>query len=213
MKILILGASSKKSIGYLVGEQLRKMSNHDVVYASRRGKLGFACDITSHRDLALLLKKINPIVIIHAAGVFAPPALIGSIRAWDQIRQHLSARGFGALMMFNAAAARGVRYVITIGGRKLSSDPMFAMYTAGNGILWALVQFAAQHTRIRSYYIDIPFIRGSAMETKYLLWKNNKEIKKNISIEANVVSGAVERILDDKHKSGSRIILGKKGGQ
>ena len=210
MKVVILGASSKKSIGYHVGEHL-VAAGHKVVYASRSGKLGLRCDSTNPRQIFGLLKKEKPSVVINAAGVFLPSVRLGLARDWKKTEQHLLAKSLGALVVLDAAiAVKGITHFIALGGREISGDPGFAAYTAGNGSLWALVRFAAKHTRIKTYFIDMPTIEGSTMESKHL--QRMRLTGSRVSVKAEVVTNAVVEILSGKHESGSRIILGKRGG-
>ena len=48
MRILIIGVSSTKSVGFSVGELLK--NNNTVTYASRSGNFGLCCDATSAED-------------------------------------------------------------------------------------------------------------------------------------------------------------------
>src|SRR5262245_39741520 len=104
MKILIVGATSKESVGYNAGEALRE-HGHTPAYASRSGKLGIVCDIGNPNQIRRLLVREKPDVIIHAAGVFSSPRALGRIDEWKKVRAHLDAKSFGALALADAAVA------------------------------------------------------------------------------------------------------------
>ncbi|MFZ2886463.1 MAG: hypothetical protein WA021_01440 [Minisyncoccia bacterium] len=208
MELLIVGVSSKSSIGYQVGELLRKYG-HTPVYVSRSGKLGLACDIASPRKLRRLLAKVKPDGVIHAAGVFSSPRALGIINEWEKVRMHLEAKGFGALALADAMVATGRgKIYIALGGRKISAELGFANYTIGNGALFALVQFLAGHGALRSYLVDLPFVEGSTMHAAFA--RATGDTPKGVP--ATQVASSIERILKGKYKNGSRVVIGKHGG-
>ncbi len=125
MNILIIGASSKNSIGYIVGEKLKIHHEHSVVYTSRNGKLGLKCDVTHPRNVRRILLKTKPGVVVLAAGVFTAPKILGSIRSWSRITEHILAKSLGPLVLANAFTSlkpKRVRYFIALGGRAVSSE-------------------------------------------------------------------------------------------
>lgn len=209
MKILVIGASSKNSIGYQVGEHLRHSGNHTPIYASRSGKVGVRCDITDQKQVRLLVTKMQPDVVILGAGVFAKPANLGTIRDWKKSIAHIQAKSIGALAVADAMAGskKRPRSLITLGGRDISASTSFAPFTVGNGALWALTRFVAKHTSMRAYYIDLPFVYGSAMAKQY-----SKQTGKNMDsvISLEMVARAIERILKGTARNGARIMLGEK---
>ena len=208
MNILIVGASTEYSIGYQLAEHLRQLG-HIVTCASRSGRLGVACDISNPGDVRRLLARVKPDVIIHAAGVFSSPGTIGKMNQWGKVRAHLDVKGFGALVLANAAvAAKRPCIFIVLGGRKISADLGFANYTIGNGALWALVQFFAGHGAIRSYFVDLPFVTDSTMYRAFVRATGDKPK----GVAAATVAQAVGRILNGKYKNGSRVVVGKRGG-
>src|ERR1043166_2275332 len=170
MKVLILGASSKKSVGYLVGEYLRSQG-HQATYVSRTGKLGIACDITNPRHVKKIVSRLEPDILIISAGDFMPLVPIGSFKDWDAVRSTLAAKSFGPLVAANKFASTktsGPKFLIALGGREISASPLLAAYTVGNGSLFALVRFLARHTKIRAFYIDLPAIAGTAMMSRFV---------------------------------------------
>lgn len=208
MNILIIGVSSKASIGYQLAEAFRAQG-HMVTCASRSGRFGVACDINNPRDVSRLLRQTKPNVIIHAAGVFSTPQAIGEMNEWRKVRAHMDAKGFGALVLANAAiAAKEPRVFIVLGGRKISAERGFANYTMGNGSLWALVQFLAGHGAMQSYFIDLPFVTDSTMHKAF--HKATGDRPKGVP--AVRVANAISTILKGKFKSGSRVVIGKRGG-
>ncbi len=209
MKILILGASTKASIGYMVGELLRA-EGHSVTYASRSGRLGARCDITSPPSVRALMRDVRPDVVIFAAGVFMTPKAVGKMRNLEKIAAHVNAKSVGSLIVCNQLARLKKRsYVIMLGGRETSSDPGFAAFTVGNGALWSLVRFLNAHTIINSYFIDLPFVEGSAMQKAFL--KSADKRARHAAVDGMKpakIASVVSRILSGKEKR-LRIILGR----
>ncbi|HEY4517247.1 MAG TPA: NAD-dependent epimerase/dehydratase family protein [Candidatus Paceibacterota bacterium] len=206
MRILIVGASSKKSIGYLVGECLKK-KGHNILYASRRGSLGEKCDLLIQADVLRLFRSFQPEVVIHAAGVFTRPQRIGKAKMHSKMADHILAKSYGTLALLDAARRTpGVRHAIALGGRAVSSDPGLAIYTAANGALWALTQFAAQHlsNHFATYYVDLPLIENSTMARRLF-----PESSPDGSVSAGGVAVVVEEALRGQHQSGRRIVLGE----
>jgi hypothetical protein len=167
MKITIFGASSKESIGYFVGNSFSENGNA-VVYASRSGSLGVKCDINDPESVSSFFKEEMPDIVINAAGVFSPPQKLGQITEWESMRAHILAKSFGNLVLADASQRFGVKRLIVLGGRALSSHPGFVQYTIGNGAAWALASFAARHNVLHTTYIDLPLIRNSNMGKLYL---------------------------------------------
>lgn len=168
MNILIIGASTKTSIGYGVGEILRK-HGHTITYASRRGALGERCDISNPKAVRSLIVRRGPDVVVVAAGVFSSPRRIGNKQSWKRIGSHICAKSLGALVVANELARekKEVQF-IALGGREISSHPGFVQFTVGNGALWSLVRFLNTHTRIPAYYVDLPFVTSSTMHQEYI---------------------------------------------
>ena len=215
MKILIIGASTAQSIGYQVGERLR-VDGHIVLYSSRRSKLQDAgmcfqaCDVTKPRQTEKLFKTSLPEVIIYAAGVFSNAQALGSIKDWSAIHAHLQAKSIGAIATLNAAVRIGmVQRIIFLGGREISAHEGYGAYTCGNGAMWALVKFAARHIRtITAHYIYLPMVIGSTMANRYLEDPAKKDSHGGaVSIEE--VSATIESILEGKHDTKNRIVLGE----
>lgn len=205
-KVLIVGASSKNSIGYHVGEYLRSRG-YEPVYASRSGKLGMKCDLESPAEIKKLLAMGKPGVVIHAAGVFNAPQAVGAISEWSKVFAHLYAKSSGALMLADAVvASKSCRVFIALGGREISDECGFVAYTIGNGALFGLIQFMAAHTPIQSFFVDMPFIRSSTMEKAYQ--KATDQGPRGRSV--NDVCRTVENILDGKNKNSARVVIGKK---
>jgi len=211
MNILILGASSKNSIGYTVGEELHMADKHSVTYASRTGKLGLKCDVTNPQQVKRVLLKIKPDVVILAAGIFTAPQMFGSMRGWSRVAEHLMAKALGPLVLANAFKSlktRRPQYLFVFGGRDVSTELGFAVYTVGNGALWSFVRFLNRHSLIKAFYIDLPFVRESTMEKQYC--RITKSKISDISIGVNEITKAIQKILDGKVKR-KRVLLGKKG--
>lgn len=206
MRVLILGASSKRSIGFCVGEYLKKRG-HSIVYASRSGKLGVSCDSTKPKSVRALIAKVKPSAVILGAGVFSP-AHLGKIYSWRTIREHVEVKSTGALVVANAfLGVRSIsKFFIVLGGRELSSDPTFIAFTLGNGALWALVRFLNLHTSLLAYYIDMPTIEGSAMAKKYNS-KNRNTM--NGAVSADVVASTIATLLDRKVRGNARVLIGE----
>jgi len=206
--VLVAGASSKSSLGYAVGEAL-KGQGYGVTYASRSGKLGVACNLDNVDAVNKLLKRLNPQIVVHGAGVFLTPLKLGKIKHWESVKSHLGAKAFGALVLANGAAGLEKQPTfIVLGGRETSAHPGFAPYTIGNGSIWALVRYLAQHSGIKAYFLDLPFVNNSTMHLKYAQFAG----KMPRGIDTNEVTKTVERLMKGKYKNGSRIILGEKGG-
>ncbi len=205
-KVLIVGASSKTSIGYHVGEYLRE-HGYEAVYASRSGKLGIKCDLKNPSQVKKMLAAEKPEIVIHAAGVFCPPQVLGEIDQWSEVFAHIDAKSSGALVLANALIVVGtVHTFIALGGRETSSEPDFAMYTISNGALWGLIRFMATHTKINSYFLDMPFITSSTMNKAYQETTGKRPLGENM----NVVFFTIEEILNGKYENGKRILLGQK---
>src|SRR4051812_46883534 len=124
MKILILGASTKSSIGYQVGERLR-VGGHTPVYASRSGALGHVCDLTDPEAVKKLFITERPDAVIYAAGIFVQPAELGKIKDGERVREHLAAKSLGAVIALGAAVMASAKLFIVVGGRELSAEPAF----------------------------------------------------------------------------------------
>ncbi len=229
MNILVVGASSSKSIGHQVGEHLRKTGGHKLKYACRVQKtiiLGLrprprfvALDATDPSWTYMVFERIKPDVVIHVAGTYTTTRPIGEIGDWGGVYDHILAKSHGVLSVLDAAARVGtVRHMILLGGREVSGHKGYAAYTCGNGAMWALTQFAARHVRyFKTYFIDMPLVEGTAMAKKYLQDPATVEYLETVpeiisvnTISISVVIAAVEAILRDEHASGDRIVLGNK---
>lgn len=206
MNILIIGASTKTSIGYSVGEFLRE-NGHCVQYASRGGKLGLRCDVTQAKSIVAAIKKTKPDVVILGAGLFLRANRIGSLRDVEKIKAHLLAKSFGALMLADALVAqKNAAMLVVLAGRDISGNPGFSPYSIGNGALWNLVRFVNKHTRFRAFYIDLPFVEGSTMQKQFS--KAIRRAKQKGSIATDKVIRAVAKIVRGSEKR-ERIVLGK----
>ncbi|HAR54860.1 TPA: hypothetical protein DCR79_01025 [Patescibacteria group bacterium] len=208
MKIIIFGVSSKSSVGYLLGQQLNAHDKLQIIYASRSGKLGYKCDITNPRFVQKLMSKEKSDVIINAAGVFSTPQKLGNFNDWSKVKQHILARSFGSLILADAAIkSSNVKKIIMLGGRATSSDAGFAAYSTSNGALYALTQFISQYTKLSVYYVDLPMITDSTM-AKALLGSGPKltAIK---STDVKMITAVIKKILSNKYRDGTRIIVNK----
>lgn len=208
MRILIVGASSEQSVGYLVGESL-KQKDHGILYASRSGTLGEKCDICHQSDVLRVFRIFQPDVVIQAAGVFTSPQRLGRARMRTKMADHILVKSYGMFVGLDAAMRTpSVRHVIVFGGREVSSDPRLAVYTAANGALWALVRFAAQHLseHFASYFIDLPLIENSTMAIMMAF----SDKRPDGSLSADRVAETIEEILCGRHEPGTRIVLGEK---
>ena len=100
-------------------------------------------------------------------------------------------------------------YAIMFGGRETSSDAGFAAFTVGNGALWSLVRFLNAHTNINSYFVDLPFVEGSAMQKAFLKSANKRARHEAVGgMEPVKIARVITRILSRKEKR-RRIVLGK----
>jgi len=213
MNILVIGASTRRSVGYLVGEYLRSRG-HTVTYASRSGRMGVVCDVTNPLDVKKLISRHKPNVLIIGASSFVPTVRTGAIRDWASVQDFIMAKCFGPIVAANAfvkSRAKGPKFFIALGGREISASDEMMTYTVGNGGLWSAVRFLARYSPIRAYYVDMPPITGSAMFDIYLreksLTRNSPYRKKERSFID--VARAVDRIIDGRmHKR--RMILGSK---
>lgn len=208
MKTVILGASSDKSLGYHIGTYLEKKSGHSVVYASRSGKLGIKCDTNEPKQVGALLANEKPNLVVYAAGVYSEPQILGSFKKYTEVNSHILSKSFGALVVANAVAATpSVKTFIILGGREISSDPGFAAYSVANGALWALVSFFAKHKKTpKIYYVDLPLIKNTTMGQLYTISHGSSVDQAS----PETIIDTVSKIIDNKYRSGSRIIVCKK---
>jgi NAD(P)-dependent dehydrogenase (short-subunit alcohol dehydrogenase family) len=205
MNILILGASSKTSIGFTTGEVLR-LHGHSVVYGSRSGKLGTRCDVTKPKEVRRLMAKTRPDVVILAAGVFGAPKKIGTLSDWKRTDDHVHAKSFGALVVANEfARVRKIGTLVVLGGREISSHPGFAHFTIGNGALWSLVRFLNTNTAIAAYYLDLPFVTDSAMHRHYIRVTRHQVAGE---ITESTIANVITHIIEKRPKK-KRIVLGR----
>src|SRR3989344_2120660 len=115
MKILVIGVSSKKSIGYLLASYLQP---HEFVFADRAGKLGEVCDITDPALVEKLIGVQQPDVVIHAAGCYTEEVeeVLGHTSEWKTACNNILAKAFGSLAVLDAAVRHRVRIVVFLGG-------------------------------------------------------------------------------------------------
>lgn len=211
MKIVIFGASDKSSIGAYVGAKLEQ-AGQTVIYASRSGALGVACDITNARSVTRLLTRTKPNCIIHAAGVFMNMERLGHLRDWSRLDANILAKSVGTLTLLNWANRHLPHpIVIMLGGPEVSGESRFAGFTVGNGALWAATQFAASHTNVPVYYIEMPTVWPSTMLEAYLRPLTTKQsVKvKAASASPHAIFETIKKILKGEYRNGSRIIIGK----
>ena len=209
MKILILGVSSKNSVGCMVGEILRQ-DGHEVRYASRKRKLNnLVCDITGSRQVRQLLREIRPEVVIHAAGVFTRAQELGLVTGMKPITRHVLAKSVGMLALLDAAAKgyAKVQYVIAFGGREVSSNPGYAAYTIANGAMWSALQFANRHTKLGCYFLELPLVEGSTMAAQYLADRNTDKSRVGDAISPSDIARVILEILADKRNPKERVVL------
>ncbi len=207
MRALIIGASSEKSIGYHIGEHWKR-HGHRVAYMSRSGALGYACDVSVVNKLERIFKRVRPQIIVLAVGIALQRSAIDSFDDWQAQRQDIWARGVGSLATMIATQRRqSATHLIALGGRERFDDPKLGAYAVSNGALWGMVQHANAHARFDAWYVDMPFVIGSAnAETlRAAGLHTGPEIAKAIHVED--VVHTVDEILAGQHKPG-RIILG-----
>ena len=167
MRALIIGASSNKSIGYHIGEHLRRKGDH-IAYVSRSGSLGYRCNATLVHRIHEIIQEERPTLLIHAAGgKLLQPVALGS-RAYDEwdwwnLGEHVIAKSMGSIVLLDAAVRAGsVKQFVALGGRTTFGDAKMAAYAVGNGALWSAIEFANQHVRqIKTYYLDLPIVIGT----------------------------------------------------
>ncbi len=209
MKILILGASSKTSVGYTVGEILRQ-GGHAVRYASRTSRIDLTCDVTDPRELEHAFREASPEVVIHAAGVFGRAQKLGSIRR-VAVEDHLLAKSLGTLLVLNAAEAAGtVHSVIAFGGREISSNPGYVVYTIANGAMWSALQFANRHTKLRCYFLELPLVEGSKMASQYLADPSTAKPEPGTTATPTGIAEKVEEILAGEHNPTRRVLINER---
>lgn len=215
--IMVFGASSKRSLGYLVGEswklstlpEIERVDNR-VYYASRSGRLGRKCDITRYKQVGKMFRDIagHPSAVIQAAGVYTPARRLGESLYDPAVHAHILAKSVGTMNLLDAAVrSTRVRNFIVFGGREMSSNPGYVFYTAANGAMWSLVQFANRHTRLRAYFIDLPLVERSAMGKKFLA-DPGVDVDPTGVIPVQVVTDTVTKIMRGEVEPG-RIILGE----
>lgn len=211
-KIVIFGASSEQSIGLLVGRRLEQ-NGHRVVYTSRSGRSGRACDILNATSVAKLLRKEKPDCIIHAAGVWMRMEKLGKITDWENIQRNILAKSLGALTVLDCVLKSSpAPMVIVLGGPAVSGEARFAGFTVGNGALWGAVQFAAKHTPLQVFYVEMPTIWPSAMMMSYSKTVSSATAQSVQAASASplAVYKTINKILQGKYQSGARVLLGKK---
>lgn len=215
--IMVFGASSKRSLGYFVGEswklstlpEIERIDNR-VYYASRSGRLGRKCDITRYKQVERMFREVagHPSAVIQAAGVYTPARRLGESLYDPAVHAHILAKSVGTMNLLDAAVrSTRVRNFIVFGGREMSSNPGYAFYTAANAAMWSLVQFANRHTKLRAYFIDLPLVVGSAMGEKFVA-DAGVNADRTGAIPMHVVADTVIKILRGEVEPG-RIILGE----
>ena len=214
MKILILGTSSKSGVSYLIGEILRE-ADHEIIYTGRNDrKLDrlvehkiVRCDVTVPADLAKRFEEYSPDVVIHAAGAYCSPKKLGTIRRLA-VEDHLLVKSLGTLLVLSQAAATpSVQYVIALGGREVSQDPGYSMYTVGNGAMWSAIQFANLHSNLKCFFLDLPLVEGSTMAAKYLADEATDKSGLTHSISPLEIAIEISEILTGARDSAKRIVL------
>lgn len=210
MKAIIFGASSYTSLGYYLGQYLKHTHGYDILYASRFGKLGIRCDINNSKKVITILSKEKPDIVINAAGVYSRPQVLGIFKEFDKAKSHILSKSFGALVLADAAAkVPSVKCIIMLGGREISSNAGFAAYSVGNGALWALVSFFANHHPATNiFYLDLPLIKNTTMGKHYSALKGNSD--EQTAMQS--VTRIIKKIIQGRYRSGSRIIIGKQFG-
>jgi len=209
--MLVIGASTEESLGYQVGESVRQLLGCRVEYASRSGFLGRQCDVRDATMVRNIVNDVRPHVIVQAAGVYSDGQELhelGATTLLPSMYAHILAKSIGTLLLLGAAVATGgVRHFVAFGGREVSSAPSYGVYTAANGAMWSVVEFANRHTNIRSHLIDLPLVEGSAMGKRFL---EDTKVNADVSgaIPMQTVTETVLSILRDEVEPG-RIILGE----
>ncbi|HEY4517024.1 MAG TPA: NAD-dependent epimerase/dehydratase family protein [Candidatus Paceibacterota bacterium] len=208
MNVLILGASTEKSIGYHIGAHLGRQGN-TVVYASRSGALGYTCDVTDVAAVTKLFENERPDLVIHAAGgAFLNTAPLGACVDWSDMAQHIASKSFGTIVLLDAAVRIGtVKNFVMLGGRAAFGDEKMAAYVAGNGALWSLTQFANQHiASINSFYFDMPIVIGTTNAEGLIAAGAHTASEHAQAIYVERVVEAVDNIIIGKTPQG-RVVL------
>ncbi len=200
MKILVIGVSSQTSVGYLLAQHLK---DHEFIFASRSGKLGEACDVTNNEAVAALIFRIKPDVVIHAAGFYREETL-GNIQDWQAASSNVLAKAFGALVVLNEAVKNAVPIVIFFGGKMEHADPLFAPFVVGNGAMLVAVRFAAEHSSVQAYYLEMGLIIGSSMG-KLIQGRGQGVHDEEVHIET--LAQVVQGIISGSYANGSQIVL------
>ncbi|MEZ4103734.1 MAG: hypothetical protein R3B60_00410 [Candidatus Paceibacterota bacterium] len=202
MKIIVFGASSKTSIGFYVGEYLKKLG-HTVVYASRSGGLGEKCDINEYRQVYALLNEYKPDVIVNAAGVFTGLELIGQLKDFSIIKDSVFVKCYGSLLLADISVKLGVNTLIVIGGHTEPCDSGFFIYNMVNNAMLSLVKSIVKQTRaLEAYYLEIPAIKNSSMVKEAMERESAKSLDAHDAVD---VCKIVEDVINGKYESGSRI--------
>ncbi len=208
MKALIIGASSEKSIGYHIGERMRRR-NHHVAYASRSGSLGFQCDITDPVAVQNLVDREQPNVFVHAAGLAlrTSPEDTSEVN-WADVVDHLAAKSVGPLTMLEAARrVASVTHFVSLGGREMFEDPRLGAYAVANGALWAATQFISLHMKAwKAYYIDMPLVLGTGHAEDLVQAGLHTGAERAMGIPISDVVEAFDRILEGSITPG-RVML------
>lgn len=208
MKVLIIGASSKTSVGYYIGEYLRETFRCEVIYVSRSGGLGVNCDLNEYHQVNKLFDRCHlseDDVVINTAGVFTCPQLMGDFENLTGVKDHLLVKSYGAWLLGEVCVKRSVGKLIMLGGREsVSGNGAFSVYDTANGSLWAVVKTISEHHLTpKVYYLDIPAIRNSTM------LNNIGQVDEGYqaTIGSFKVNQAVESIINGLYPSGTRIVV------
>lgn len=137
---------------------------------------------------------------------FAAPKNVGNLSDWKRIANHIRAKSFGALIVANELVRvnSNVTFLV-LGGREVSSHTGFAQFTIGNGALWSLVRFLNTNTKMAAYYLDLPFVTGSAMHRDYVRTTGDRVTGE---ITEKKIADVIARIIARRPKR-KRIVLGK----
>ena len=204
MKTLIIGGK-KGNIGGFIGNNL--FGETKTVCRNSQESL----DIGDRRQVAEIIKRYRPDNIIVAAGFYPKTEKLGSIKDWKGVYECLQTKIIGALNVINFAVKYKVKKLIIIGGSEISSDPKFCHFTIANGALWSAVNFAAKHTKTKTYYLELGVVLTSPMGNKYTknLSKKDKNKIFSASVKMQDVLDEVVKIIKNEHKNGERIKVNK----
>ncbi len=200
MRILVLGPRRDSWLGHAL-----HLIGAEIAFGSR----STGCDVRNPNAVHRAVEEVRPDAIILGASLFPTPKSLGEIVDWEFIGSILTAKTLGMLAVLDAAVRCGTKTVIILGGSSVSSNPGMSHFTVANGALWSAVQFAARHTTLRAYYLELGVVLPSTTGEQYIatLPEDQRDTARHSAITPQMVAEKVSELIEGSMPSGTRVVL------